>query len=429
MSAEPTPPAEGPDAELDEVEADDEPFLALEPAKDPAIVVDHISKKFRIYDERNRSLKSAVMRGRRARFKEFLAVDDVSFTVERGTTFGLVGENGCGKSTTLKCLTRTIRPEKGSITLNGKMAALLELGAGFHPELSGRENVYLNAAILGMGRKEVQAKFDDIVEFAGLERFIDMPVKNYSSGMYVRLGFAVAINSQPEILLVDEVLAVGDEEFQKKCGERFADIRDAGGTIVLVSHGLEAVRAMCDNAVWLDHGKVKASGPAGDVIDRYLGKVRGDRVEKAKAAEVTMSNTFVSGQFIRSVGMVHDDTGAPVHTITPDQGFRLRVTYDADLVGEPARVDFGIYRADGQRVGTYGIAFPVDATGETTVEMHVPHFPLQADTYVVHVALVDAGSTRVFERIDKFARFEVLPSADRHQAGMVDLAAKWEGVG
>jgi len=429
MSAEPTPPVEGSDADLDEVEADDEPFLALEPAKDPAIVVEHISKKFRIYDERNRSLKSAVMRGRRARFAEFLAVDDVSFTVERGTTFGLVGENGCGKSTTLKCLTRTIRPESGSITLNGKMAALLELGAGFHPELSGRENVYLNAAILGMGRKEVQSKFDDIVEFAGLERFIDMPVKNYSSGMYVRLGFAVAINSQPEILLVDEVLAVGDEEFQKKCGERFADIRESGGTIVLVSHGLEAVRAMCDNAVWLDHGKVKASGAAGDVIDRYLGKVRGDRVDKVLAAEATMSSTFVSGQFIRSVGMVHDDTGQPVHTITPDQGFRLRVTYDADLVGEPARVDFGIYSADGQRVGTYGIAFPIDATGETTVEMHVPHFPLQADTYVVHVALLDAGSTRVFERIDKFVRFEVLPSTDRHQAGMVDLAAKWEVVG
>ena len=177
MSAEPTPPAEGADAAADGDGSDDEPYLALEPATDPAIVVDHISKKFRIYDERNRSLKSAVMRGRRARYNEFLAVDDVSFTVQRGTTFGLVGENGCGKSTTLKCLTRTIRPESGTITLHGKMAALLELGAGFHPELSGRENVYLNAAILGMGRKEVQSKFDGIVEFAGLERFIDMPVK------------------------------------------------------------------------------------------------------------------------------------------------------------------------------------------------------------------------------------------------------------
>jgi len=144
---------------------------------------------------------------------------------------------------------------------------------------------------------------------------------------------------------------------------------------------------------------------------------------------VTMSSTIAWGQFIRSVGMVHGDTGLPLHTVTPEQGFRLRVTYDADLVGEPARVDFGIYRADGQRVGTYGIAFPVDAAGETTVEMRVPDFPLQPETYVVNVALTDATNTRIFERIDKFARFEVLPSADRHQAGMVDLDATWEVVG
>ena len=199
-------------------------------------------------------IKAMVVRGRRARYEEFDALKGVSFEIAEGSTFGLIGENGSGKSTLLKCMARILRPDRGTITTEGKISALLELGAGFHPELSGRENVYLNGAILGMSKRADRARFDEIVEFAGLERFIDTPVKNYSSGMYVRLGFAVAINVDPDILLVDEVLAVGDEQFQRKCSEKFAEFKESGKTIVIVSHALGTMRTLCDQVALLEHG-------------------------------------------------------------------------------------------------------------------------------------------------------------------------------
>ncbi|MGH8890340.1 MAG: ABC transporter ATP-binding protein, partial [Acidothermaceae bacterium] len=217
-----------------------------------AVRVDNVSKRFRLYHERNQSLKAAMMRGGRANYDEFWALKDVSLEVPTGTTFGLIGQNGSGKSTLLKCMAKILRPDQGSISVHGKVSALLELGAGFHQELSGRENVYLNGSILGLSKKQIDAKFDEIVDFAGLEKFIDTPVKNYSSGMYVRLGFSVAINVDPDVLLVDEVLAVGDENFQRKCSEKFADLRASGKTIVLVSHGLDTVRTMCERAAWLE---------------------------------------------------------------------------------------------------------------------------------------------------------------------------------
>jgi ABC-type polysaccharide/polyol phosphate transport system ATPase subunit len=242
-----------------------------------AVTVDHVSKMFRLYHDRNQSLKATLMRGRRARYEEFQALDDVSIEVPVGTTYGLIGENGSGKSTLLKCMARILRPESGSITVNGKISALLELGAGFHPELSGKENIYLNGAILGLGSKDIDRKYDDIVEFAGLEQFIDTPVKNYSSGMYVRLGFSVAINVDPDVLLVDEVLAVGDEQFQRRCNEKFAELRAQDKTIVVVSHGLGLMRTICDELAWLEHGKLRMAGPAGDVVDQYLAEVQTDR--------------------------------------------------------------------------------------------------------------------------------------------------------
>ncbi|MBA2478878.1 MAG: ABC transporter ATP-binding protein, partial [Sporichthyaceae bacterium] len=186
------------------------------------------------------------MRRGRARYDEFWALRDVSFEIPRGSTFGLIGENGSGKSTLLKCIARILQPDRGSITATGSLAALLELGSGFHPELSGRENIYLNGSIVGLPRRTLDERFDDIVDFAGVREFIDQPVKNYSSGMYVRLGFSVAINVDPDILLVDEVLAVGDASFQAKCMEKFADFRAQGKTVVIVSHATETMRSMCD---------------------------------------------------------------------------------------------------------------------------------------------------------------------------------------
>lgn len=235
-----------------------------------AATVAGVSKKFRLYRERNQTLKSAIMRGRRSVHEDFWALKDVSFDVPEGSTFGLIGSNGSGKSTLLKCLSKIYWPEKGSISFSGKMAALLEVGSGFHHELSGRENVYLNGSILGMSKKQIDQKFDEIVDFSGVERFIDQPVKNYSSGMYVRLGFAVAINVDPDVLVVDEVLAVGDAEFQEKCFTKFRDFKRQGRTVILVSHAMPSVRAMCDQVAWLEKGDLRRVGETEAVVDEYL---------------------------------------------------------------------------------------------------------------------------------------------------------------
>src|SRR3954451_5200641 len=236
---------------------------------DIAVSAEGVSKRFRLYHERNQSLKAAFMRGRRAKYEEFWALRDIDLQIEAGKTFGLIGHNGSGKSTLLKCMAGILVPDKGRLQTNGKISALLELGAGFHPELSGRDNVYLNGSILGMSKKQIDAQFDEIVDFAGLETFIDTPVKNYSSGMYVRLGFSVAINVDPEILMVDEVLAVGDESFQRKCMDKFKEFRDDGRTVVIVSHALGTMRTMCDEVAWLDHGKLVATGRPGELVDQY----------------------------------------------------------------------------------------------------------------------------------------------------------------
>lgn len=236
---------------------------------DAAVTVDHVSKRFRMYSERNDSLKSMVMRGKKSVHEDFWALKDVSFEVPQGKTFGLIGKNGSGKSTLLKCLAKILWPEEGSITARGKQASLLEVGSGFHPELSGRENVFLNGSILGMSRKEVTRKFDDIVSFSGVGHFIDQPVKNYSSGMYVRLGFSVAVAVTPDILVVDEVLAVGDATFQKRCREKFKEMKQDGRTVILVSHSMSTVKDMCDEVAWLNQGELKMIGKTDEIAKAY----------------------------------------------------------------------------------------------------------------------------------------------------------------
>jgi lipopolysaccharide transport system ATP-binding protein len=240
---------------------------------DIAVSVDNVSKSFRLYHERNQTIKSAIMRGRRSVHEDFWALRDVSFDVPTGSTFALIGSNGSGKSTLLKCLAKIYTPTSGSISFRGKMAAMLEVGSGFHTELSGRDNIYLNGSILGMSRKEIDSKFDEIVDFSGVEQFIDQPVKNYSSGMYVRLGFSIAINVNPEILVVDEVLAVGDAEFQEKCFQKFRDYRKAGKTVIVVTHSSSVVNDMCDHAAWLNHGELMAVGPAKQTLKAYLDSI------------------------------------------------------------------------------------------------------------------------------------------------------------
>jgi ABC-type polysaccharide/polyol phosphate transport system ATPase subunit len=244
-----------------------------------AIRADHVSKVYRRFAHKRQfaTLKSAILSGSLVRDlkpdETFRALDDVSFDVEAGKTYGIIGRNGSGKSTMLKCVAGITKPTSGTITVNGRISALIELGAGFHPEISGRENVFINGIMLGLSKSEIERRFDEIVEFAELAPFIDAPVKTYSSGMYMRLGFAVAVHVDPDVLLVDEVLAVGDEGFAHKCLDKFAEFRRRGKTILLVTHSLGLVERFCDEALWLDKGKVKAVGVPKRVVDAYVTEV------------------------------------------------------------------------------------------------------------------------------------------------------------
>lgn len=236
------------------------------------ISVQDLWKRFRIYHRREETLKgslAALVKGQRVIHEDFWALQGVSFGVMEGEAFGVIGENGSGKTTLLKILAGILRPNRGEIRMRGRIAALLELGAGFHPDLTGRENIFLNGAILGLPPREVRAQFDRIVSFAELERFIDTPVKHYSSGMYIRLGFAIAVHVDPDVLLVDEVLAVGDEAFQKKCLRRAEELKQAGKTILIVTHDLDMVEKFCARVAWLKGGVLAALGQGTTTIQLY----------------------------------------------------------------------------------------------------------------------------------------------------------------
>ena len=234
------------------------------------IEVAHLSKKFRVYNDKGRTLKEKTLFWKRNAYENRVVLDDVSFSIRRGEAVGLVGHNGCGKSTTLKLLTRIMYPTSGTVSVRGKVSALIELGAGFHPDMSGRENIYINASIFGLSKKEIDRRLDDIIAFSELGDFIDNPVRTYSSGMYMRLAFAVAINVEAEILFVDEILAVGDVAFQAKCFSKLIEIRDAGTTIVIVSHSLGQIEKICGRSIWLDGGKIRMDGAPADVHREYL---------------------------------------------------------------------------------------------------------------------------------------------------------------
>ena len=255
-----------------------------------AIELDHVSKIYRRYTGRQfATLKSALLKRSILRDLQpneaFLALKDVSFTVAKGSTVGVIGRNGSGKSTALKLVAGITKPTSGTVRVDGRISALIELGAGFHPEISGRENVFINGIMLGLSKREVEERFDDIVDFAELREFIDAPVKTYSSGMYMRLGFAVAIHVDPEVLLVDEVLAVGDEGFTHKCLDKFGEFRRRGKTVLIVTHSLALVERLCDEAVWLDAGEKRADGDPKRVVDAYLTAV--EQTEKQQMAATT----------------------------------------------------------------------------------------------------------------------------------------------
>jgi ABC-type polysaccharide/polyol phosphate transport system ATPase subunit len=304
------------------------------------------------------------------------ALRDVSFDIAEGAVVGIIGRNGSGKSTLLKILSRITEPTNGRARVRGRVGSLLEVGTGFHPELSGRENVFVNGAILGMTRREIASKFDEIVAFSGVERFIDTPVKHYSSGMQMRLAFAVAAHLEPQILLVDEVLAVGDAEFQRRCLGKMKDVSLQGRTVLLVSHQMGQIRRLCDHVIWLDAGSVKSQGPTGATIRAY------ESASGNLSADTTGRHCF-SGWSLGDGSHVLTDTSRP---------FVIRV--HISLTRGVSNGHFGLNLLDDDDTLIAGWAFePLELpAGATTLEMELPQLPLRPATYRLSLALFDGGN-------------------------------------
>ena len=399
----------------------------MAPRGPDAVALDGLGKKFRLTHDRNWTLKATVLAGHRTRYEEFWALRGLDLEIPHGSTFGIIGGNGSGKSTLLKLLAGILRPDEGTAEVDGRLSALLELGAGFHPELTGRENVYLNGAILGFTSREIRRRFDDIVGFAELDRFIDEPVRNYSSGMYVRLGFSVAIHVEPDILLVDEVLAVGDHAFQKRCLDRFAQLKAEGRTIILVSHDLDMVGWLCEQTAWIQQGTLQAVGPSPEVIDRFL------EGGAAGAAPVSVPRRQFGGlgpdDLVTSVDLL-DANGHRMDRVGSGRPVRFQVRYDAVRAGEPVTVALGLYRADGTHVasinsGAASRAVDGNGGGLVQVDYAVGALALQPGTYELSVALHDHSMRKVLERHTHLVRFEVEPTGGDHQNGLVALGGTW----
>jgi ABC-2 type transport system ATP-binding protein/lipopolysaccharide transport system ATP-binding protein len=373
-----------------------------------AIEVEQVSRVYQKYSARHRfqTFKSALVKGdlfRSLRPDELVtALDDVTLRVEKGQTFGVIGENGSGKSTLLKLIAGIAKPTSGKVRTEGKVSALIELGAGFHPEISGRENIFINGIMLGLSRREISAKFDDIVRFAELEEFIDAPVKTYSSGMYMRLGFAIAINVNPEILLIDEVLAVGDASFVPKCLDRIDDFRRRKKTILFVSHDLTTVEKICDRVAWLKGGRLLTVGDPKRVVDAYLQDVtekqekdfarrREEKAPEPGGEEERRENRWGEREVEITRVRLKNLQGQEKNVFSPDEGMAVEI----DVVAHSEIKDFvfGIGVFNSQGISCYGTNTyledyePVSIRGEGKVVCRIERINLINGTYYLDVAV------------------------------------------
>jgi ABC-type polysaccharide/polyol phosphate transport system ATPase subunit len=351
--------------------------------------------------------------------ESFWAVRDISLEVPRGSSLGIIGPNGAGKSTLLKLLAGITAPTEGRISISGVLAALIEVGSGFHPELTGRENIYLSGSILGMRRREIAARLDEIVAFAGVERFVDTPVKWYSSGMYVRLGFAIAAHLHPDVLLVDEVLAVGDAEFQAKCLKRIHDLQQQGVTILFISHDLTSVEQLCDTAVLIDKGEKVAEGPPADVVSTYHRRV----VATQKVVRPGDHPAYASNLLKLTNLTFHAPMNPAVSACGAGDPLVVRLRFAATQVVERVQFEVGLHSPDG-RVLIGSLASSGGATIHPpggVVEFEVPSLPLQPGAYSVSAIARDSGTRQPLDWWDGGSTLYVEPS-ERPIAGQMHIA-------
>lgn len=400
-----------------------------------AISAKQLGKCYQLYDKPSHRLLDLMFPGK-SRCREFWAVQNVYLDIPHGSTVGIIGENGAGKSTLLKLLTGITAPTTGEVQVNGRVASLLELGAGFHPEFSGRENIYLNCSILGMPDEEIEERYPEIVEFSELGDFIDRPVKTYSSGMYVRLGFSVASSVDPDILIIDEALSVGDEHFKGKCLNRLNEFREQGKTTVFVSHDMGAVKSMCQWVVLLDKGQVLEQGSSETVADEYLKRAheRGNERLSAYNRGTNEYPRWGTGEIQTTDVELFGSDSSSTHVFRPGEPFRVRIRWEAEAdVAEPV-FGLGLYRSDGTYVNGSNHHWRRDPIklgqvrkGEVgEVEMSFDRLPLLQGQYYLTCFLYDhskASPTAVDHR-EHAATFEVI-DADHMQHGMLLLPTRW----
>jgi len=387
-----------------------------------AIRVDGVGKRFRLRNAGGRTLKSMVMDTIRKSGgdRDLWALKDVSFSVEQGTTIGLIGANGAGKSTLLSLLAGTMVPTEGSIKTSGVISSLLELGAGFHPDLTGRENVFLAGAIMGLTREQMNRRFDAILEFADIGRFIDQPVKHYSSGMYVRLGFAVAVEVDPEILLVDEVLAVGDASFQRKCLRRMSEFREQKKTMLIISHDLNTIQSVSDQILFLDHGRVLGHGDPGTVIGQYESFWRNQASAERRREWGTREVVLTGVEFFndRGVATTRFDWGGP---LTVRLGYEVKTPVGASIFGFGISDDGGRL-VHGSNTEIEKVGIPA-LSGSGSVVLRIPHLNLARGTYFFSFSVHSADHRVNYHRLDN--AFAIGVESTKNFEGICHMPIEW----
>jgi ABC-type polysaccharide/polyol phosphate transport system ATPase subunit len=396
--------------------------------KPGAVLAESVSRRFRLNPERHTTLKEVIVRRRQPRAQELWALRDVSFGIEPGEAVGLVGRNGSGKTTLLRLIAGIFRPTEGQLSVGGSIASLLELGAGFHPDFTGRDNVFMNGAIHGLKRRYIRERMDEIIAFAELERFIDSPVRTYSAGMYMRLGFSVATHLDPDVLLLDEVFAVGDEAFQRKCFGKIFDLKDAGKTILFVSHSAPAVERLCERAILLQRGRVAADGVAKDVVAEYQRLLS---MEESPAERGAGLREWGSGDaHVLQVRLAGAD-GVERREFLSGEPLVVRLAVEVEREVPPPRVavEFrdamgGLLGATEADAGTLGWD---SGAGRFAMEFEIPRLPFVQGLFQLSIGLADPSSLRQYHRLDPAAEFTVFP-ADEDTRGWFRFDGDWSMV-
>ena len=407
-----------------------------------AIEVRNLKKIFKIYPDKSNSIKEKILFFKRNKYEVNQVLDGVSFDIKKGEAVGLIGKNGCGKSTTLKLLNRIMYPTSGTIRVNGRVSSLIELGAGFHPDMSGRENIYTNASIFGLTKKQIDEKLDDIIEFSELGEAVDNPVRTYSSGMYMRLAFSVAINVEADVLLIDEILAVGDVSFQKKCFEKLREIKYSGTTIVIVSHSLQQIEQICDKSIWIEKGYIRQIGSPKEIHLKYLKEMEEERqrliheAQKNKENDIEDRDSFCGKKVIRSgsgevyfTNVTLKDKEEKLQNVYKSHDF-MQVQYDfvnkSDI--EEAVFSVRIYKDDNTHC--YGTTSDIECNdtikikGKNKFIVDFDDLCLLDGNYMIDVDVKDKTGDIVYDSIHDTIRFDVINEDGR--TGVCAIRTSWK---